>query len=69
MSLILAACLKTYPDRPALNAAEWPYTREELEDRIDYWMLRVVAITALGSAPEVWFGCRGRQLIHNGRKP
>jgi hypothetical protein len=66
VSLIFHEVIKTYPKRPKLNAAEWPYRKDELEDRIDYWMR---LMDDIGSAPTVSTLARRRQLLHNGRKP
>lgn len=66
MSLIFRECIKTYPRRPKLNPAEWPFRRDELEERIDYWMQMIAGI---GSAPAKRFHYPPRQLLHKGRKP
>ena len=35
---VLMACLMAHPKRPDIDVAETPFTRAELDERIDYWM-------------------------------
>lgn len=67
MSLIFREVVKTYPKRPKLHAAEWPYRKKELEERIDFWMGMLDHCVSKPTAPAMF--ARRRQLLHNGRKP
>lgn len=44
---VFAECVKTFPERPTIDVAETPYTRDELAARIDYWMQQLSALTTL----------------------
>lgn len=35
---VLDACLKSHPERPVIDLATMPYTREQLDELIDYCM-------------------------------
>lgn len=34
---LFAVCWNAYPERPDVDVAETPWTREQLAGRIDYW--------------------------------
>jgi len=36
-------CARSFPERPTIDVAETPWTREELDARIDYWMWQIPA--------------------------
>ena len=35
---VFAECFRSFPARPVIDVAETPWTRDELDARIDYWM-------------------------------
>lgn len=47
---ILEACARTYPVRPVLDAADWPYTQTGLDVLVDFWMGQLAALERLGRA-------------------
>lgn len=46
---VFRACVKAWPERPVLDSAEWPCTREELEQRIDKAMGQLHPIMTMAS--------------------
>ena len=42
---VFAECVKTFPERPTIDVAETPYTRDELAARIDRCMGQLHALT------------------------
>lgn len=73
---ILDAVMRTYPARPVLDAREWPYSRAELEQRIDE-VMRLIQTMHKPTPLRYWPTMTGRviripsmkPIIHNGRKP
>lgn len=43
-------CIKSFPERPVIDVAVTPYTREELAARIDYWMGQLFGLTEWGES-------------------
>ena len=56
---ILSECVKTYPNRPTLDPAEWPCTRDELEAEID----RAMSQLSLVMAPPAYPRMQGKQTM------
>jgi len=40
---VFAQCVRSFPERPIIDPAETPWTRDELDHRIDYWMRLLAA--------------------------
>ena len=50
MDAVLEACLRSWPERPALDPSEWPYRKAELDTRISDAMT-IIAKAAAEQAP------------------
>lgn len=49
---VFACCARTFPVRPIIDDAETPWTRDELDARIDHWMTQLKMLAAWGEREE-----------------
>jgi len=38
---IFSRCVESFPERPDIDPEETPFTREQVDERIDYWMKKL----------------------------